>query len=482
MGVILFGAVTWQHEQDIAPETLIEDMVPVDMVGFTKYMTSDLWNHVIYSYIIENYTDIDVSKIQYKVNKYEPSASKQISFLKRIKTISYDFIYKTICSLFGDDNVFILNSYLPEKVLSLLQFKLRQFPINYRSAAFNNCDIKMSERNWGVSGNIQDPFDKALRRVIPLQIPLAYIEGYSRLVKQAYSVKWPKNPKLIFTSNNHYYDDLFKSWAAEKVYSGVPLVIGTHGSGPDFEYSSATIHELSISDYHLGPVVFEKYVHKSILHAHNFTPFIKYDKHGGGLLVELCIPKYSFALSSTPLSCEFIEYLDGQFQFYDFLPFHIRKQFIVRNYHNSYGWDVLDRWMDRYPNVNIDSGATMFRSMVAKSRIVVSSYMGSNYSDLIGSSIPTVSFWNPSLFQVHNGAYDMFSEMKRVGIHHVTPESAAAHISGIWNDVDAWWNSEDVIIVRKQFCSRYAHTAHNLASLISGPFRNILAGQEKCEL
>ncbi|AOS85093.1 hypothetical protein BIU88_10120 [Chlorobaculum limnaeum] len=27
---ILFGAVTWPHEQDIAPETLIEEMVPVE--------------------------------------------------------------------------------------------------------------------------------------------------------------------------------------------------------------------------------------------------------------------------------------------------------------------------------------------------------------------------------------------------------------------------------------------------------------------
>jgi hypothetical protein len=26
---ILFGAVTWAHEQDIAPETLIEEMAPV---------------------------------------------------------------------------------------------------------------------------------------------------------------------------------------------------------------------------------------------------------------------------------------------------------------------------------------------------------------------------------------------------------------------------------------------------------------------
>ena len=27
---ILFGAVTWPHEQDIAPETLVADMMPLD--------------------------------------------------------------------------------------------------------------------------------------------------------------------------------------------------------------------------------------------------------------------------------------------------------------------------------------------------------------------------------------------------------------------------------------------------------------------
>ena len=29
---ILFSAVSWPHEQDIAPETLIEDMVPVETI------------------------------------------------------------------------------------------------------------------------------------------------------------------------------------------------------------------------------------------------------------------------------------------------------------------------------------------------------------------------------------------------------------------------------------------------------------------
>jgi hypothetical protein len=30
---IQFGAVTWPHEQDIAPETLVADLVPVDLVS-----------------------------------------------------------------------------------------------------------------------------------------------------------------------------------------------------------------------------------------------------------------------------------------------------------------------------------------------------------------------------------------------------------------------------------------------------------------
>ena len=30
---ILFGAVTWPHEQDIAPETLLAEMAPVDQTA-----------------------------------------------------------------------------------------------------------------------------------------------------------------------------------------------------------------------------------------------------------------------------------------------------------------------------------------------------------------------------------------------------------------------------------------------------------------
>jgi len=38
----LFGAVTWQHEQDIAPETIIDEMVPVETLPDNVLQTDAL--------------------------------------------------------------------------------------------------------------------------------------------------------------------------------------------------------------------------------------------------------------------------------------------------------------------------------------------------------------------------------------------------------------------------------------------------------
>ena len=47
--------------------------------------------------------------------------------------------------------------------------------------------------------------------------------------------------------------------------------------------------------------------------------------------------------------------------------------------------------------------------------------------------------------------------MKSVKIFHETPESAAKHMTEIWDDIPAWWESKSVQHNRKQFCDRYSH-------------------------
>ena len=44
--------------------------------------------------------------------------------------------------------------------------------------------------------------------MIPYHIPVAYLEGYKALINCTRNLDWPKNPKSIFTSNAHVFDDV----------------------------------------------------------------------------------------------------------------------------------------------------------------------------------------------------------------------------------------------------------------------------------
>ena len=70
-------------------------------------------------------------------------------------------------------------------------------------------------------------------------------------------------------------------------------------------------------------------------------------------------------------------------------------------------------------------------------------------------NIPTVIFWNPKHWEIRDTAIPYFDELKQVGIFHETPESAALHVSQVWDDVDGWWKSKPVRDVLERFKSQY---------------------------
>ena len=78
------------------------------------------------------------------------------------------------------------------------------------------------------------------------------------------------------------------------------------------------------------------------------------------------------------------------------------------------------------------------------------------------ANVPTVIYWNVKLYwEVHELAQPYFDRLHKVGIFHKTPESAAAHIELIWNDVEAWWKQEETQRARKDFCKQFCLTSPN---------------------
>ena len=132
-------------------------------------------------------------------------------------------------------------------------------------------------------------------------------------------------------------------------------------------------------------------------------------------------------------------------------------------------------WPVYFPDVTIDNGKESIYPLYSKSRLIVCTYAATTYNQTIAANAPTVIFWNPKDNQLHETTNLIFEELKRVGIFHDTPESAAAHVNAIWGDVDAWWASAEVQEVVQQYTELYCNLKVDSVDRIETEIRDLIS-------
>jgi putative transferase (TIGR04331 family) len=300
--------------------------------------------------------------------------------------------------------------------------------------------------------------------LIPLQIPTAYLEGYGDLKKQVSTLPWPQRPRFIFTSNLHISDDVFKAWAAEKVEAGFPLVIGQHGglygSGLWFLLEE---HEITVSDRYLswGWEDGSKNNIKPVGNLKMIGRHPGWDPEGCALMVEMTMPRYSYYMYSVPVASQWLGYFEDQSRFVAALPKNLHGQLLVRLYSQDFGWNQKQRWQERFPQIRIDDGTVPIASLIEKSRLVISTYNSTTFLESLVVNTPTIMFWNPKHWELRASARCYFDRLKNIGIFHETPESAAAKMTEVWDDVPGWWHQPEIQEARLYFCNRFARMPKN---------------------
>jgi len=440
-----------------------ESAIPNDMSHFIQLFNDDDWNEKIYGQLLEMFwgKDLQVEKIPAEmdfdqktpmVNKNWTRLSKDLA--RKIVSLLYPLTVK-------ENEYFLIASYLSLKANCRLQIRLGQFPKLWQFVGPTNIKPDLQKRlggGLGIEG--KGAFSDVLRKMIPLHIPTAYLEGYEALIKKESDLPWPKKPKVIFTSNSYTYDDVFKAWAAEKTERGVPLIIGQHGGHFGMSpWSFYEEHQIAISDAWLswGWSVEGKPQVRPVGNLKEFGKKVSYDPNGKGLMVEMAMPRYSYHMYAVPVAGQWLSYFEDQCQFVSALPKVIQDKFLVRLYTDDRGWDQKERWQDRFPQIKTNSGSPSIPELVAKSRIFISTYNSTTYLESLTWNVPTIIFWNPKHWELKEDVKPYFEQLKSVGIFHETPEGAARQMTAVWDDVVGWWESDDVQKVRRQFCDRFSY-------------------------
>jgi putative transferase (TIGR04331 family) len=93
--------------------------------------------------------------------------------------------------------------------------------------------------------------------------------------------------------------------------------------------------------------------------------------------------------------------------------------------------------------------------------LFISTYNATTYLESLLWNIPTIIFWDGKYWEVTKEAESYFNLLRDVGIFHDTPESAANKMAEIWDDVDKWWQDEELQKVRIEFCDYFSRIPDN---------------------
>ena len=135
----------------------------------------------------------------------------------------------------------------------------------------------------------------------------------------------------------------------------------------------------------------------------------------------------------------------------------VQHDLVYRPYKRGHT-DLPDQeWLEQHVGpLEIHTGP--LTSSLLRSRLTVLDHPGTTLHIAMAANVPTVCFWRHGLFAPSAEEKPLFDLLKSAGILHEDPESAAAHINDIANDVSVWWSSEKTQTARRTWSAKHAHT------------------------
>lgn len=452
---------------DVAGTILLADpedeLIPRDLRGMSP---DDLrWNHFLYACAIREQGLISWEEVPGECRglMQDSATADPVGSLGQIVR---QWLRTVLERTTRPGEPFFITSHLPRAVECQLQLALGSIPKFWRSPPSPQVapDLNLRAKlQLPREEKEQDEFRRFLAKMVPRQIPTVYLEGYRSLLEVIAKLRWPKRPRVIFTSNSFQFDEVFQGWAAERTAEGAPLVIGQHGGFYGVGRAVAgEDHQVEIADRFLTwgwkddrSGVYPQFALSNLGRKKQVsTP------EGELLLVTVPIRMVSFKCNSWATAANQSQaFVQDQLRFAATLSPNILRKLVLRIHKRTddkLRSAYIPQWRAAFPLVEIDPSITPIEKRIASSRLFVYTYNSTGFLETLGRNIPTVIFWNPNNWELRDGAIPLFDALAKAGIFFSDPEAAARHVNEIWDDVGGWWSRDDVQAARKAFCAQYA--------------------------
>ena len=303
---------------------------------------------------------------------------------------------------------------------------------------------------------------KMAGRLLPRHLPTIYLEGFASLRERVLRVS-PTQFRAVASLVGWTSIEPFKLFAAEAAMNGARIICAQHGGCYGVaRYSLSENHEQAIADrYLVWGWAGESDARKVNVPSPKISAVVNRAASTTGvdsLFVGTEHPRFVFRFHSAPVAGQCEDYFEWQLRFYRALPVELRSHVLYRPPATDFGQRFRTLLPRLCPGVRLDPMRN-FRRRLLQARVVVVDNNATTLLEALAADVPVIAFWRDDRWEIRQEALADFEELRRVGVLHGTPESAAGLLGAVVANPRGWWHRPDVRAVRAAFVDRYARSS-----------------------
>tara|TARA_B100001057_G_scaffold484525_1_gene562740 strand:+ start:7350 stop:9074 length:1725 start_codon:yes stop_codon:yes gene_type:complete len=351
------------------------------------------------------------------------------------------FVKKIInnLSFFQTNKTFFELSYInflyKIKLISLL--KNISYPPYINSYFKNKLDIKLRENN--IKLKTLNNFEKFLNLNILKYLPKSYIEDFKDIYKNA--KRFNTNYKKVFSTGSYISNDTFKIWLSQIIRKGGKFFIMYHGGGMPSENSIIHNHDNGVSN---KVFVWHKPINGNQKQMPNLIFTKKKFKREKKIIIVTLQPNTSFYPIKTddgPVSSLFLDDLNQKCNLAEFLIKD--NQNIKIRAVNHLVWDFKERLINKFGK-NILDKEKNFLNTLKQTKLHVSGYLSTTFSESINLNIPTIGLIEKKFYNHSNKFNKLLQDFEANNILFSNSKKLSNFLRKNDYDLDSWWGSNKI--------------------------------------
>jgi putative transferase (TIGR04331 family) len=450
-------------------------VTPISTLDFVYWAKDDLYNLQLVTRLAEN-MGINIECFRKPEKEFtltkprSPLSARSVGGLRPTIRGVYKNIYRYLETRLSENaNIVLHASYHPRSFLIKIFLLSKGKIANYSDSSVTLTHMVLDVAKRSALGKLLlnetalipiSSFQGVVLSLLEKELPLVFLEGYSQLETLAADKFNYRAPKAICSANGWYFDELFKHWGAKSASRGTKLFGlqhgGNYGVNSPMPYER---HERAIVDGYLTWGWSEKQSRipivptpaQKLLDIKRYTHVKKCKKI---IFTGSALARYFIEFPYLPE--QFQEYLEWQRRFFTAIDKATLPLICVRLHYEDHGWEIQKRLEQISSVITFENWDRTFRESLSDCRLYIGDHLSTTYAEALASNTPTVMFFDPETNPIRLEAQPFFDGLRRVGILHDTPESAAAWVDRVYEDIDAWWTNDECQRVVKNFCWNYA--------------------------